>query len=678
MSHKRCLSDWRVIAYLLFVAGLSFSLTVAANGEHVSQSSVDSTHRVIIFVWDGLRPDLINDTNTPNLATLRSQGVNFSDHHSTYPTFTMINAASLATGAYPGTHGFYGNSFWAPNASGHDAANRAVDFSKPVFTEDYAILQALDRAVQGKLLAVPTLFQVAHKAGLITAVVGKGGPTYLQSRGDADFFLDDKTVMPLTAAKALSEAGFALPPLWVNAYALDKVPAYPVANNLSAGDVVPLMNDGMTADASSQDAVTNVTRNNYEADVYLDYVLPSIKPQLSILWLRNPDGTEHAFGPGSAATRTVLHANDAVLGALLNKLDALGWRDHTDVIVVSDHGHSSVSGSFKNFPLRDITDGNVGAIDVNGFSVSGEVRSADLLRRAGLLAFDGDDPGCNPVMSGIKADGTSIYTHQALDLFTACKRGAFITGNFMIPDAEYLHQPYAVIAMGGGSEYYYVPSHDKQFVIKLVRFFQAHKQYGAVFVDARYRNIPGTLPLSSVRLQNTPRDSPDIIVSFAFDANAVVGNVPGIEYCGCDFSSRGMHGTLSPRDVHNVLIAVGPDFKQHYLDQLPSANVDVAPTVADVLGLSLTTADGRVLIESLAESLIKPDQKVLGVTIRTLRPATPARKLTVIEPTDPDGHDVDTSKSNYTFELHTKVVRQKTRLTTHKYQYYDSAATIRY
>jgi predicted AlkP superfamily pyrophosphatase or phosphodiesterase len=61
--------------------------------------------RVLLVVWDGLRPDMINAADTPNLASLRDGGVNFTDHHSTYPTLTMINASSLATGAFPGTHG---------------------------------------------------------------------------------------------------------------------------------------------------------------------------------------------------------------------------------------------------------------------------------------------------------------------------------------------------------------------------------------------------------------------------------------------------------------------------------------------------------------------------------------------------------------------------------------------
>ena len=70
--------------------------------------------RTIVMVWDGLRPDSVNATDTPNLYALRQSGVNFSDNHSTYPTFTMMNSSSFATGSFPKTSGFYGNTFWTP------------------------------------------------------------------------------------------------------------------------------------------------------------------------------------------------------------------------------------------------------------------------------------------------------------------------------------------------------------------------------------------------------------------------------------------------------------------------------------------------------------------------------------------------------------------------------------
>jgi predicted AlkP superfamily pyrophosphatase or phosphodiesterase len=66
------------------------------------------------MVWDGLRPDSIDATLTPNLFALRQAGVDCQDNHSTYPTFTMMNSSSFATGSFPRTSGFYGNTFWTP------------------------------------------------------------------------------------------------------------------------------------------------------------------------------------------------------------------------------------------------------------------------------------------------------------------------------------------------------------------------------------------------------------------------------------------------------------------------------------------------------------------------------------------------------------------------------------
>src|SRR4051794_5047112 len=61
-------------------------------------TSAPQQRGVIIFVWDGMRPDSITAADTPNLLALKQHGVEFSDNHSTYPTFTMMNAASFATG----------------------------------------------------------------------------------------------------------------------------------------------------------------------------------------------------------------------------------------------------------------------------------------------------------------------------------------------------------------------------------------------------------------------------------------------------------------------------------------------------------------------------------------------------------------------------------------------------
>jgi Type I phosphodiesterase / nucleotide pyrophosphatase len=78
-------------------------------GAQQRQDAGSDGRRVIIFVWDGLRADDATPENMPNYFALARSGVVFADHHSVYPTFTMMNSASIATGTYPAVHGFYGS-----------------------------------------------------------------------------------------------------------------------------------------------------------------------------------------------------------------------------------------------------------------------------------------------------------------------------------------------------------------------------------------------------------------------------------------------------------------------------------------------------------------------------------------------------------------------------------------
>ncbi len=63
----------------------------------------------------------------------------------------------------------------------------------------------------------------------------------------------------------------------------------------------------------------------------------------------------------------------------------------------------------------------------------------------------------------------------------------------------------------------------------------------------------------------------------------------------------GNHASLSPYDMHNTLVAAGPDIRAGVVNPLPSANTDVAPTVLWLLGLrdEAMKMDGRVLSEAL-------------------------------------------------------------------------------
>ena len=63
---------------------------------------------------------------------------------------------------------------------------------------------------------------------------------------------------------------------------------------------------------------------------------------------------------------------------------------------------------------------------------------------------------------------------------------------------------------------------------------------------------------------------------------------------------QGVHVSLSPFDMRATLIAAGPDFRSGMVSDLPSGNIDIAPTVLWILGIAPPKPmDGRVLLEAL-------------------------------------------------------------------------------
>jgi arylsulfatase A-like enzyme len=602
--------------------------------------------RVVLFVWDGLRPDSVNVDDTPNLVRLRDEGVLFEDQHATYPTLTMMNAASFATGGYAATNGFYGNDVWVagPVDAGQSATGAPVNLQAPVFTEDYGVLDALDAFYAGGLLLTGTLYEAAQDAGISTAVVGKVGAAYLQDRHRGGLVLEERLAWPRALLDALKARGLPVPYFTPLAYgeALDTRSPNPT----QPGYVVHLL-DGVTPDPTRGLGSPANADNAYLMRALTEVLLPEFRPRLLVVWLRNPDTTEHAYGPGTAAERDALHSMDTLLGELRQALARLGLSATTDLLVVSDHAHSSVSGPFQLFPLRGLADGGVTGLSSAGYSVSGEVRTADLINRAnlGLHAFDA--LGCveAPVLSGITASSKPVYP----GLWCKEKPGTTLVAG--VP-ARWGANDVVVVA-NGGSEYLHVPSRDPQVVLTLVRFLQSREEYGPLFVARRYGEVPGTLQLDALRLETrSGARAPDVVASFAFDAEALVQGMPGTEFAS-GTGNRGMHGSFSPRDVHNTLVAAGPHFRQGFHDTLPTGNVDLAPTMARLLGLSLPGAEGRVLEEALLEGL--PLERFVEETHLTT--SSSADGLRMLLPTDPDGRAQDVQRTRYRIELQTKTLR---------------------
>ena len=133
---------------------------------------------------------------------------------------------------------------------------------------------------------------------------------------------------------------------------------------------------------------------------------------------------------------------------------------------------------------------------------------------------------------------------------------------------------------------------------------------GVIFAREKFE---GTFPLEFVRLNTS--DAPDVMVALRWNAKPNRFGVPGqIITDSKRGPGQGSHATLSEFDVHNTLIASGPDFRRGTTSIIPSANIDIAPTVLHLLGIQPPHKfDGRVLAEAMEgpSTEIEPMSKTL-------------------------------------------------------------------
>jgi arylsulfatase A-like enzyme len=259
---------------------------------------------ILVLVLDGLRPDIINPSDTPNLFRLRQEGVNYINGHAVFPTVTRVNAAALATGAYPGTSGIVSNIMYVPEV------NQAGAFN----TGDFHNLLTLDDVSGGRLVLVKTLGERLHEHGMRLAAVSSG------STGSS-FLLNPRAVRGVGVL--------------VNGYFDPGVlTAFPDDVNAAI-----LARFG-AAPPKGEAFEPNTGAVNWAEDVLREFVIPELRPDVAFNWLTEPDHMQHACGAGSPEGLEVIRNDDRQVGLILEKLHTLGLADQTDIFVVSDHGFS--------------------------------------------------------------------------------------------------------------------------------------------------------------------------------------------------------------------------------------------------------------------------------------------------------------------------------------------------
>jgi arylsulfatase A-like enzyme len=167
-----------------------------------------------------------------------------------------------------------------------------------------------------------------------------------------------------------------------------------------------------------------------------------------------------------------------------------------------------------------------------------------------------------------------------------------------------------MVVPNGGTILFYVIEHDRNVIARIVEWLQRSDFAGVVFAREQFE---GTFPLEFVRANSA--DAPDVMVSLRWNSKpnrfGVAGHIISDHNRG---PGHGTHVTLSEFDVHNTLIAAGPDFRRGKTSTIPSANIDIAPTVLHLLGIEPPHKfDGRLLTEAMEgdSARIEPISKIL-------------------------------------------------------------------
>ncbi len=434
--------------------------------------------RLLIAAFDGLLPTQVTPELTPNIHRLADDGVRFTRHHAVFPTVTRINSAAMVTGCYSGKHGIPANRAVFPD---HDP-DSVLQVLQPE-------LDALSTKASTPVLFVPTIGEILASEGMthVSVVGGTSGNAYVHFPKAAE-----------AGRGGVIHPEFSLPPELRSAET-NMFGPWPASS------------------------VPNLERVIRVGTTTCKYVIPELSPDLLFVWFPEPDVSNHKHGLGSEQSNAGLLEADRQLGRILQELEGRGHSP--DVMVVSDHGYSTITDSID--PEKE-------------------------LQRAGFEVNSG-------------------------------------RGSVLVSDnggAVLLNFP-------GGSE--------TEFKF-LVEWLRSQSWVGAMFSGSTAAQELGALPVGLAFADGVR--APDLLVSMAWqDAASGNGFMGTGVNAGTSPLGSGMHGSASPYELRNTLIASGPSFRRSASSGAPTGNVDVGATALHLLGLDVPEhMDGRVIREALADS----------------------------------------------------------------------------
>ena len=450
--------------WLFLLALLAFS--PAVHGE-------EAVRHVVLISVDGLAASYLDDprADLPTLRMLAKQGAAAKGMVTAFPSVTWPAHVTLVTGTSPRKHGVIGN-----GVLDRRTGKLLTYLGDPVLTKDEAI-------------RVPTLYDVAHAAGMKTASViwpcSNGAKTL-------DWVIPDSNKAELHAK--YTTPGF--------------------AQELAAAgiDIAPLGKWGW-------DKKYSTPRDELYSQV-ARHLLAKHRPGLLLLHYITPDGVEHAYGPHTPEAYQAVAESDRRVKEVWDVLQKPPFAGKAALFVVSDHGFA---------PYEKIVQPNV------------------VLKQLGLV--ETDEKG------------------------KATKRRAWCVSQ-------------------GGAAFVYLLDDEKGLLPTVREALAKVEGVRSVLEPAAFVKLG--LP--------TPDENPEM-------AQLVLTTGPGYSFGDAATGEavvkagglKGTHGHLpQPSFMHATFIAAGAGIKPS-VQLRTMQSVDIAPTIARLLGLQLPTAEGRVLTEILAD-----------------------------------------------------------------------------
>ncbi len=591
-----------------------FFLFTAHSAEHKN---------IIVFVADGLRGSSVNAQDTPAFERVRTQGVHFKNSHSIFPTVTTANASVIATGHALGDTGNFLNELYVgyPMFEGR----KIQDSASPILAaKKNSHLKDLNLHYGGNYLSEVSLLAWAREHGFATAAIGKTGPTLIQD-----------VQMSRFAGKA---NGSTIPTVII-----DGVTGQPAGVPLSSSILQAMRREGLPLSVPRNSNEPNqVESQRYFTEVFLKVILPqfkkSKKPFVAVYWCADPDASQHdqndslhQFSPGINGPTSLagIKNADANLGKILAYLDFNPeLAKSTNVIVLADHGFSTISSKWLNADRTQATNSYSARFtyrDEKGKVVTEKgalplgFLAIDLAQALGMYLFDPD---------GIPIQQNGIFTYPRVaprgtdGLSQFPMRGNGLIGRRAV--AGKTSEADLVVASSGGCAFIYLTKSQSVLARQIVPFLATLDYVGGIFVNRKLcGELPGALGIDQIYLAgSTKLPLPTIVVPFRNFALDAAHPTQSQVLISDGLDGQGSHGSFGRGDTFNFMAAMGPDFKKRYVDAVPVSNMDVPITCARILGLDLPSIGhlrGRVIEEALVGGA-----RTLRVTSGTLmsRPTT--------------------------------------------------------